>query len=70
MVGCESVALGADVALGDVGASVEDGFVAVAVGGAKIVHRLAKAGRMVLAAVEEEVLKQMGEAGFAAPLVA
>ena len=43
---------------------------AVAVVGAEVVHGLAEPARMVLAAVEEEVLEQVREAGLAALLVA
>ncbi len=43
---------------------------AVAVVGAEVVHRLAEAVRVVLAAVEEEMLEQVREAGAAALLVA
>jgi hypothetical protein len=43
---------------------------AVAVVGAEVVHRLAETARVVLRAVEEEVLEQVSEAGSAALLVA
>ena len=43
---------------------------AVAIVGAQVVHRLAEAVRVVLGAVEEEVLEEVREAGLAALLVA
>src|SRR5690606_27565856 len=43
---------------------------AVSVGGAEVVHRLAESVGMVLAAVEEEVLEEVCEAGATRTLVA
>jgi hypothetical protein len=54
--------------LEEIGAIAVGGAVAVA--GAEVVHRLAETVRMVLRAVEEEVLEQVREAGATAPLVA
>ena len=46
------------------------GVLVVAIGSAEIVHRFAEAAWIVLRAVEEEVLEEVGQAGSSALLVA